>query len=368
MNQEAICNPNRLRIARLRRLLTIKGLAEKVGMSTRLLSHYENNNDEIRPETLRKIANALDYPIGFFVGEDIEELDENWVSFRSLSRMKAYQKNAALSAGSIAILLNGYIEKHFKLRDSDLPNYEGIEPEAAATALREKWGMGTQSVSNMIHWLELKGIRVFSLAERNKEVNAYSFWKGETPYIFLNTFKSAESSRFDCAHELAHLVLHLKHGPRGREAEIEADKFASAFLMPKGSVLAHAPKFANIPDLIKLKKMWNVSLAALVRRLKDLEIITEWQYRSLNIDMSSSGMHKNEPDEIERETSQILAKVFHTLRERGITKREVAKELCLPEKEIDDLVFGLAFIGLTIEGSGYRSHNSAVKPFLRLVE
>jgi Zn-dependent peptidase ImmA (M78 family) len=51
------------------------------------------------------------------------------------------------------------------------------------------------------------------------KVNAYALWKDEKPFVFLNTFKSTESSRFDAAHELGHLVLHQDGSVTGREAE-----------------------------------------------------------------------------------------------------------------------------------------------------
>ncbi|MEK2654790.1 ImmA/IrrE family metallo-endopeptidase [Pseudomonas aeruginosa] len=50
------------------------------------------------------------------------------------------------------------------------------------------------------------------MAEETSQVNAFSCWRrGVTPFVFLNTQKSAEASRFDAAHELGHLVLH-RHG------------------------------------------------------------------------------------------------------------------------------------------------------------
>ena len=58
-----------------------------------------------------------------------------------------------------------------------------------------------------------------------------------------DTNKTAEHSRFDAAHELGHLVLHRHGPPRGIEAERQANAFASAFLMPHGSVFPRAPKF-----------------------------------------------------------------------------------------------------------------------------
>ena len=361
-------NPNRLKLARARRMLTIKALADVVDMTSKMISNYENGRNDIPPETLEKLSNALNYPVEFFKGDDIEELDPEWVSFRSMKGMKARQRDAALSAGSIAILFNEWLECQFQLPGNTLCDLRDIEPEAAASALREKWGLGEQAIRNMIHLLESKGVRVFSLAEKNKEVDAYSFWKDGKAFVFLNTFKSSERSRFDAAHELGHLVLHKHGGPRGREAEYEADRFASAFLMPPGSVKSVAHFLPSIESLIKLKKRWLVSVAALVRRLKDLGIISEWHYRGLNIELSKRGMLKKEPMSIKRETSQILPKVFRSLRKEGVSKYHIAKQLSVPVEEIDQLVFGLAFVGSTVSETGGLSVNKIYKPDLKVIK
>src|SRR5262249_25369006 len=112
---------------------------------------------------------------------------------------------------------------------------------------------------NMVHLLESKGVRVFSLAQECREVDAFSLWRGELPFVFLNTMKSGERGRMDAAHELGHLALHRHGGPGGRDAESEADRFASAFLMPEGSVLALGLRNPRVDQLIKLKKKWKVS-------------------------------------------------------------------------------------------------------------
>src|SRR5690242_180663 len=71
----------------------------------------------------------------------------------------------------------------------------------------------------------------------------------------------------------------LAHGsPQGREAEREANNFASAFLMPRASVLAHAPRLTTIDHLIKLKKYWGVSAAALTYRLHAVGVLSDWHY------------------------------------------------------------------------------------------
>src|SRR5260363_245495 len=91
----------------------------------------------------------------------------------------------------------------------------------------------------------IERVRVFSLSLDTTDVDAFSLWRQRTPFIFLNTRKSAEHARFDAAHELGHLVLHRHGSPQGREAEKEADTFASAFLMPRATLLTQVPRLTG---------------------------------------------------------------------------------------------------------------------------
>jgi hypothetical protein len=45
------------------------------------------------------------------------------------------------------------------------------------------WALGEQPIS-MIKLLESKGVRVFSLAENTKTVDAFSCWRNDVPYVF----------------------------------------------------------------------------------------------------------------------------------------------------------------------------------------
>ena len=151
-------------------------------------------------------------------------------------------------------------------------------------------------------------------------------WKGARPFVFLNTYKSTERSRFDAAHELGHLVLH-KHGPpQGREAEKQANAFASAFLMPRGSVLANAPRLPTYSSLVQLKKVWTTSVSALSYRLHELGVVTDWQYRGLCIEISKRGRDV-EPEGAPKETSLILPKVLAALYQDGICRAQIARTI-----------------------------------------
>jgi Zn-dependent peptidase ImmA (M78 family) len=255
--------------------------------------------------------------------------------------MTAAIRDAALAAGSIGFLISDYVEERFDLPPIAVPDLGFYTPEQASRALREEWRLGEKPISNMIHLLESKGVLVFSLAENSLKVNAFSLWRRDKPYVFLNTMKSAENSRFDAAHELCHLAQHQDGKTTGREAEDQANRFASSFLMPKDDVLAELPYVVSLDQMMQKKIRWRVSLAALNYRLHKLGLTTEWQNRNFCIQIARAGYAKREPNPIARETSVVWEKVLRTLWTERTTRADIAKTLLLPEPEVEALIFGV---------------------------
>lgn len=334
-------NPSRLVLARKRRGLSQTALAAASKFSLRSICYYETGEVEPSEEAVNTLAEVLNFPAAFFFGSDVEEIACDAASFRSLSNMTASQRNAALAAGTLAVELCKWIEKKFELPDPNVPSLREFDPETAAQILRVEWGVGERPIKNVVHLLEAHGIRVFSLPTDSLSVDAFSVWHNETPFMFLSPMKSAERGRMDAAHELGHLTLHAHGIPRSRQAEFEADAFASAFLMPAADVLAHTPRTKSITLVHKLKKRWGVSAIALVHRLKVLDLITEWQYRTFCIELSKEGYRKSEKDGISRDSSQVFLKVFNVLRSEGMTRGAIARELSITPLELDSLLVGL---------------------------
>jgi Zn-dependent peptidase ImmA (M78 family)/transcriptional regulator with XRE-family HTH domain len=343
-HQKMEFNPSRLILARKRRGLSKTALAEQSGISVRSLGYYESKTDSIVPsdDHIDTLAKTLELPVEFFFGSDIEELTSDAASFRALTTMTAAQRDSALAAGAFANMVCEWIEKRFALPTPSIPSLRSIEPETAAQALRAEWGLGERPLNNIVHLLEVHGVRVFSLPVDSRSVDAFSLWHRGKPFVFLNTKKSAEHSRFDAAHELGHLALHTHGVPRSRESELEADRFASAFLMPRGGVFGHTPPASTISakTIHKHKKYWGVAALALVHRLHKLGIIREWQYRTLCIELTAAGYRKRE-DEMPRDTSQVFDKVFKTLRAEGVTRGAIARDLSITSAELDSLLVGL---------------------------
>jgi len=362
-----VFNPTRLTLARQRRGLKKTQLAQQAKLTVRSVSAYEAGDTVPTDATIGELARILRFPVAFFSATSLDTLTTESASFRALSSMTAGQRDAAMGAGTLAIALSEWIASRFNLPEADLADLRGHAPEAAADALRGAWGLGERPVKNMVHLLEAHGVRVFSLVEECKEVDAFSLWRGSVPFVFLNTIKTAERGRFDAAHELGHLVLHRHGAPQGRAAEHEADTFASCFLMSRGSILANAPRLPSVDLLLKLKRNWNVSVTALAHRLHAVDLMTDWHYRMLCIEMAKRGYKRSEPNGIPRETSQLLQKVFQTLRDEGVSKTEVARQLHMDVAELDSLVFGLVMTPLQGGKSPSGGDPRSARAHLRLV-
>ncbi|QPI65854.1 helix-turn-helix domain-containing protein [Vreelandella venusta] len=336
-------NHNRLILARKRRRLSAKALAELAGVTPVTVSRIEKSVNPPDESTVGKLAKALGYPLDFFYQDELEPIQTEAVSFRSLTKMTAKERDAALTAGTLGLQLIDWVEERFSLPDANLLDlsYE-TSPEVAAMSLRQHWGLGLKPISNIVHLLESQGVRFLSLSESTASVDAFSFWRNSTPYIFLNNFKTAEHSIFDAAHELGHLVLH-KHGGTGgsREAEREANAFASSFLMPRDDVVSRMPGFISTDVVIKAKSRWRVSAMAMAYRLHSVSILSDWQYKSICIELGRRGYRSGEPIGIEREKSAIWLKVLSQLWSEKITKAEIADQLSWPLDEIEGLIVGL---------------------------
>ncbi|HRK98462.1 MAG TPA: ImmA/IrrE family metallo-endopeptidase [Alphaproteobacteria bacterium] len=346
-------NPARLALARKRQRLTSKGLAELIGVSPVTITRLEKGENEPDERTVKAIVEKTGFPYNFFFDKDFDELPKEAASFRSLTSITAKERDAALAAGAIAYMLSDWVEEKFNLPKPDLLDLSNErDPHAAALSLRHYWGLGEKPIGNMIKLLESRGIRVFSLAENTKNVDAFSCWRNETPFVFLNTFKSAERSRMDAAHELAHLVLHKHGGPQQKQAEQEANTFASAFLMPEADIKSKIPYVRSLEQLLSAKKRWGVSVSALVYRLHKMNILTEWQSRNFYIEINQRGFRTVEPDGIEYEESVVWQKVFSELWHERISKNHIADELNIPFEEVENLVFGLSRLAHKLPASG----------------
>lgn len=137
---------------------------------------------------------------------------------------------------------------------------------------------------------------VIRLPLGSADVDAFSLPFPDHPVVVLGTDKNDRArSRFDAAHELAHLVLHGEQIWGLREVEAQAHQFAAAFLMPADEIIHQLPVTVDWPKLFELKRHWQVSLAALLMRARTLGRMTGSTYLTAIKAASARGWRRVEP-------------------------------------------------------------------------
>lgn len=335
-------SPARVELVRLRLGLTKLGLAEKLAVDRKTIQRFEAGQADLPRHSRDKLLELSGYPEAFFSKFPPQYPSAEIVSFRSLRSLTAAARDAALAAGALAFELDDWVCERYDLPVHSLsPERVTVQsPAAAAMSLRAMWGIGVRPISNMINLLEANGVRVFSLVEETRHLDAYSLWRNDKPYIFLNTLKTAERSRFDAAHELGHLVMHRHTGSTHPRAEAEADAFASAFLMPEDDLRAEIRVVRGLHEIIEKKRRWGVSAAALAYTLNKMGKISDWHYRGYCIELGKMGRNV-EPNPMQRETSQIWSKILTDLWRQGISLSRIAESLAIPERELRGFLFGI---------------------------
>ncbi|MDD5035247.1 MAG: XRE family transcriptional regulator [Methylococcaceae bacterium] len=342
----------RLVEAREARGLSITTLAELAGLSRQTLHNYEKGEHSPQPKTLEEIALKLNMPQEYFF-KNLRPMDELNVFYRSRSpatkpeRVRGERQLAWLR--HIVVTLSDYLElPGVKLQAFDIPDEPLLlakeEIEELAIQCRRHWGLGDKPISNIVLLLENNGIVVSRSMLEAPQLNAYSCL-GDMPCLCLSA-DNASRSRFDAAHELAHLILHRRlaredffHPLRHREYENQADRFAAAFLMP-GESFAGDITTISLASLRALKPKWKVSIASMLTRCQNLGLVGEEYARKLWIAYTRAGYRKREPldEQIPIEEPRLLRRCMDFLLEsRTLSKYDILSALALSATDVEAL-------------------------------
>ncbi|UCE61669.1 MAG: ImmA/IrrE family metallo-endopeptidase [Phycisphaerales bacterium] len=300
---KALFNPEMLILARESRGYTQTDLARATGYAQSHVSRYENGTLPLTEENVAKMASALNYPVAFFgQGDTVYGLGSSFLLHRKrqsvpATRLRRLQAEINVARIRIERLLRGLQYQH----DYEFVTYEVDEhgtPEEIAQMVRFAWQMPDGPIRNLTRTVESTGAIVLLYPFGNKKIDGLNLWVTPTPPLFfLNDRAPGDRSRWTLAHEIGHAVMHRHARP---EIEDEADRFASEFLMPEADVRSSLVNL-TIAKAASLKLTWRVSMQALVRRAKDLDVISHGRYKSLCVQIGASGMRTNEPNEIEPE-------------------------------------------------------------------
>jgi Zn-dependent peptidase ImmA (M78 family)/transcriptional regulator with XRE-family HTH domain len=348
----ALTDPSRVRRAREYQRLTQAQLADRLAkaghrISPPALSQIERGVTKPSPETLAALAAVLDHPVGFFAGRAVSSGQAENVNpagfFRSLRATSARDRRSALAHAFLVHDLVVAVEQRIRLPELDVPRVDKSDPATGASQVRRAWNITTGPIPNVVRALERHGIVVARLTAAGANVDAFSVNFPDRPVVVLGNDKGKRGrSRFDASHELGHLVLHTDPFGRESETEMEAHAFAAQFLMPEQEIRTElAAERLTWSRLLDLKIRWGTSIAAIVRRARDVGVITAAQYTNFMKAISARGWRKDEPGDRELgppEASAMLDLIEDHFRKQGVALAEIAHEAGLPLAPLREIV------------------------------
>lgn len=323
--------PSRMKDARLAQRMNQTELANTIGVSRQAISAFELGEKSPEADTMARIAEVLEQPISFFAGEDSAVFGECSPRFFRAFGSDTKKRNLMCDVlGKWFVQTSRYLYDLVTFPAVNIScvspangnRYSEDEIEHAAEECRRLWRLGVGPISNVVGLLETNGIAICRYEVTGEKIEAFSFWSGPRPFIFLASEKeSAVRSRFDAAHELGHLILHKWIGPEELEdpkilklIESEANRFAGAFLLPRKS-FPNEVYTSRLDAFVELKKRWKVAIQAMVYRCKDLGIFDEYQVTNLYKQISFRKWRTKEPldDKITLEQPKLLRMAVEAL-------------------------------------------------------
>lgn len=279
-------DPRRLTLARRLAGLKRTEIAAAIGVTPAAITQYEKGVSRPTLPVIDGLSRALDIAPEFFrLGTPVPSLAANGAHFRSLRSTTVLEREGALAFAELALVAFDAVEGFVELPPVAIPDLD-IPPElttqgAITLARRARLAMGVQPgpVPNMVRLLEAHGIAVVQLDEVSHRVDAFSHRADGRPIVVLSSLKGDKARRrFDCAHELGHLVMHHDTEPGSRLVETQAHTFAAEFLAPSGELGPELPTRLDWSVFHDLKRRWGMSLKALVMQAFKLSRIGEATY------------------------------------------------------------------------------------------
>jgi len=342
-----LVDPDRLKLARELRGWTQAQLVSEANgaFTTAALSQLERGHTRPLPSTLLAVAEVTGCPLGFFVGRPADERREGF--FRSLQATPARERQRQLANARLLHELVAVIEEHVDLPDVDVPWF-GPGPhspkdiEELGLHLRRAWNVEDGPIPNVVRTIERHGVVIVRSKSFTREVDAFSVRHDGRPIVVLGSEKGVTArSRFDAAHELGHLILHDDKNAGQRITENEAHQFAASFLMPAAQIRRELPSRADWSVFTRLKSKWRVSIAALLYRAKELEVMAPHTYVNAIKTMSARGWRTKEPGDEKLgplEAPVLLSRALDGLAEMGISLEFLVEEASLPLGDVERLV------------------------------
>jgi len=338
----------RIRRARILRGLSLQDFAQQLGDITKqALSKFEKGLATPNSTRILQFAKVLKVKPEFFFRSDTVTLAT--LEFRKLAKMRLYQQN------QVEEQMREHLERYLALEkcfESENVRVEPIAPhsisvsdldqaEKAAIKLRNLWKVGDDAIAHLTELLEDRGIKVALLDGADDFDGACAATADQQHVLIaLNRNRPGERLRFTAAHELGHWVMKLPDAMPERDKENCCHRFAGALLYPAVQVHVdfgnHKRSKVHLGELLNAKRRFGISMQVALRRLMDLNLLTDAGYRWAIIQISKNGWRSAEPEPLLAEQPRRFESlVYWGMSEDLFTPSRAAEFLQRPINEID---------------------------------
>jgi Zn-dependent peptidase ImmA (M78 family) len=334
---------NNLRLIRLFHDWSLTELGDHVSVSKQFLSRVEIGAESVSAQLEAALAETLKVLPQFFHYVDPNPIVDEQCHFRRQLTTKVVLRQVARARGEVLKRFVAVLDEHV-----DLPKYQVGEAspesaesiERAAEKFRALFGLGLGPVSSVTRIAENAGAVVMKVQGLAPEIDAVSF-ATKRPLIALNGLgRSACRERFGIAHEMGHFWLHGGVLTGDRLTEMQANRFASAFLLPRitfanESRIAIRGSRLNWPGLSELKIRWGVSKAAIIFRGRQLGLFSDAQAKAGYVGLNRHGeaIQESEDHMVPAEEPEVVTESLKLMNSSlGVPQSAVARQMhVLPE-------------------------------------
>lgn len=333
----------RLKLARKKAGLSLQALSELVSpaVSAQAISKYESGKMMPSSSVLVGLGKALGVSLDFLMSSQVAGL--SGIEFRKHSGTSAQDR--AQAEALVIEKLEDYLaieevlglkeppDSFAAVRCDSVRSFEEVDQKARD--LRREWQLGIDPIPSMTDLLEEKGVKVIEadfperfdgLACDVKRTGG----KADTEVVVISSRTNIERRRFNLAHELAHRVIKGTADRETMKLEKAMNRFAAAFLAPADHLrqeVGERRQGITYHELIRLKRFYGMSAAAMLIRLRDVgllpEAVVEYAFRDY-----ARAWRTSEPEPIRDE--QGLGAFEKPLRFERLVYRALAEDLISP--------------------------------------
>lgn len=347
----------RIKQARIYRGKTQAKLAEELGVTKQSISKYETNKSNLSTSVISKLPKALGFPLSFFTKEYEHNIkDKSIVYFRTKEIPKRTKEELKEKIKILDEEIIPFFDKYINFPElsisaSIIPttvnycDYSREDIKNIALEVRKQWQLDYEPIDNLSYVIQKNGYIINKQYINQNKTDGFSQMINNRAYILISANKEcAVRSRFDLAHELGHLILH-RNVEEDEQAsnciERQADYFASELLYPSDMFIEEIQYLPlNFETFVMLKEKWKISIQAIVRKCKDLELISDDKYIYFQKRISYNKWRNKEPldDYIIPEEPRLLKDALDLLIEKDIiTKKDILMNIDLDKDDIVNL-------------------------------